>query len=427
MSNKDTALFVSSVAALGGLLFGFDTAIISGAIPFIQSYFHLHTAGLGWAVSCILIGCATGAIIAGKLADRFGRRFVLLACALCFAASGIGAGMATTFPAFIAFRILGGLGVGAAAMVSPMYIAETVPADKRGGMVALYQMAIVTGILLAYGVDYVLNNNWRWIFASQAIPATIFFILLCFVSETPRWLISKGYTTKAEKLISKMEIVQIQQSFADHQPVQLKQLFQKPYAKVMLAGIAVAVFQQISGINAVLYYAPTIFKETGLVRTDALFQTILMGAVNVLATLIAICYVDRFGRKKFLLIGSLIMGFCLLAIGLCFQLQYFKHYLVLVATFIYVAAFACTLGAVTWVYLSEIFPNRIRGLALSIATLALWVADFVVSYAFPIMTDKLGTAITLAIYAICCGIAFLYFSRLPETKGRTLEQMDHLF
>ena len=223
------------------------------------------------------------------------------------------------------------------------------------------------------------------------------------------------------------EVKQIQQSFQDHTPVHLYELFKKPYARVVCTGIAIAVFQQASGINAVLYYAPVIFKQTGIAPGDALLQTVLMGAVNVLATLVAIVWVDRAGRKRFLVTGSILMGFCLLGLSACFYDQYFALYIVLALTLVYVAAFAATLGAVTWVYLSEIFPNRVRGLALSVATLALWLADFGVSAAFPLMNVHWGTAITLLSYALCCGIAFLVFCYLPETKGRALEEMSHVF
>ncbi|WP_214071864.1 sugar porter family MFS transporter [Mucilaginibacter sp. dw_454] len=427
------------VAALGGLLFGYDTAIISGAIPFIQSAFRLNATGLGWAVSCILVGCAIGAMISGKLADRYGRRTVLLFCAVLFALSGLGTGMATQLVQFVGFRIMGGLGVGAAAMVSPMYIAEIVPAIRRGRMVALYQLAIVSGILLAYGVSYLLaetgKENWRWLFELQAVPALIFLVGLCFVPETPRWLAGKNRPSKAKavlvktvgKFAAERELNLINNSFTADQSPSFKELFRRPYAKVMLCGILVAVFQQTCGINAVLYYAPVIFKATGLGHADALFQTVLMGGINVLATLLAIAFVDKLGRKVFLLAGSLVMGLCLLIIALCFQWHYFAHDLVLIAMLAYVAAFACTLGAVTWVYLSEIFPNRIRGMALSVATLALWLADFIVSYTFPVMTAHLGTPLTLSAYALCCGIALIYCYRLPETKGRRLEEMETLF
>jgi sugar porter (SP) family MFS transporter len=438
--NKQFIVLISGVAALGGLLFGFDTAIISGTIPYITSYFGLDEYMLGWAVSSILIGCAGGALVSGKLADRYGRKYMLLLCAILFAVSGIGAGLSNQLWSFILFRFIGGLGVGAAAMVSPMYIAEIAPASWRGRLVAFYQLAIVMGILLAYFSNYVLDgvgvNNWRWMFASQAAPSLLFFLLLLAVPETPRWLIKKGRKVPATIVLIKtsghaaahQEITAIENSFGREEKISFKQLFSKTYKPVLLIGILIAVFQQVTGINSILYYAPVIFKETGLSSSSSLMQTILIGIVNVVSTFIAIGLVDKIGRRKFLLAGSVAMGLCLIAVGLCFQFRYFDHYLVLIFMLLYVGAFGCTLGAVTWVYLSEIFPNRIRGLALSVATLALWLADFVVTYTFPIMVKHLSTSTTLFCYAALCVVAFLYMlGNVKETKGKSLEEMESLF
>lgn len=433
-------LLVSFVAALGGLLFGFDTAIISGTIPYITSYFALDEYMLGWSVSSILIGCAIGALLAGVAADRYGRRFTLVVCAILFAVSGIGAGLSHQLFNFVSFRLVGGLGVGAAAMVSPMYIAEMAPAKWRGRLVAFYQVAIVFGILLAYLSNYLFNdigeNNWRWMFASQAFPSILFFFLLLLVPETPRWLVKKGRRRDAEKVLAKItdaksleqQVKQIEASFHHQHKVSLKQLFTNTYGKILFIGIMVAVFQQVTGINSILYYAPVIFKETGLNSSSSLMQTIGIGVVNVISTFIAIGLVDKVGRKKFLVIGSLLMGVSLCVVALCFQYSYFENYVVLIFTLLYVASFGCTLGAVTWVYLSEIFPNLVRSLALSVATLSLWLADFLVTYTFPIMTKQLGTAATLYSYAALCAVAFAFMIwKLKETKGRTLEEIEHLF
>jgi sugar porter (SP) family MFS transporter len=433
-------ILISSVAALGGLLFGFDTAIISGAIPYINVYFKLDVYSLGWAVSAILIGCAVGALLGGQMADRLGRRYVLKICALFFAVSGIGAACSTSLGLFIAFRLIGGLGVGAAAMVSPMYIAETVPASRRGAMVSLYQLAIVSGILLAYFSNYIFkdagSNNWRWMFLSQALPALLFWLLLFMVPETPRWLARNRQSAAALTVLEKLNgptaaeklLLEINASFRSEKSPDLKELFSKAYRSIMVTGIMLAIFQQITGINAVLYYAPVIFSKTGLDTASALLQTIGIGVVNVISTMGAIWLVDRVGRKIFLLTGSLLMGVSLVSLALCFHFNYFGNYVVLLSILIYVAAFGCTLGAVTWVFLSEIFPNRIRSAALSLATLALWLADFVVTYSFPVMTDAFGTALTLSCYATFCFIAFIYILRkVPETKGRSLEEIESLF
>ncbi|WP_316832978.1 sugar porter family MFS transporter [Pedobacter aquatilis] len=436
-------LKISAVAALGGLLFGFDTAIISGAIAHLEAYFKLDALQLGWAVGCILIGCATGALIAGSLADRYGRKATLMLCALLFGLSAIGAGLSTSFAIFVFFRLLGGLGVGAAAMVSPMYIAESVPADFRGRLVSLYQLAIVLGILLAYGANYYFEpfaQNWRWMFSSQLLPSVLFFALLLLVPDTPRWLMSKNKNTEAlavlrassPEAIANQNYQQILQSFEKErragQAESLKVLFSRTYRPVLFTGILVAIFQQITGINAILYYAPVIFKATGLSQSAALLQSIGIGLVNVLATFIAIAYVDKLGRKTFLAYGSLVMGLSLSGVAACFQYSYYSHYLLLIFMLIYVGAFACTLGAVTWVYLSEIFPNRIRALAMSLSTLSLWLADFGVTYSFPYLSKMLGTYGILYSYGFCCLIAFLFFCfRLPETKGKSLEEIEHLF
>lgn len=433
-------ILISATAALGGLLFGFDTAIISGTIPYIQSYFNMDAVALGWAVGSGLIGCALGSVTAGYLSDGYGRRVSLMCCALLFAISGIGVAFSHTLVAFILFRIIGGIGVGAAAMVSPMYIAEIAPSSERGRLVALYQLAIVTGILLAYFTNYGLNdtgvNNWRWMFGSQLIPSLLFLIMLFFVPESPRWLVGKDRIKESMVVLQKIvphfqlqqELEDIQRSFSGQEKVGLAHLFEKRYSKVLIAGILLAVFQQVTGINAILYYAPVIFNQTGIGNNDSLLYTIIIGVVNVVSTFIAIGLVDKVGRKRFLLIGSVLMGVSLLTVALCFYLQFFAYYIILVAVLVYVASFGCTLGAVTWVYLSEIFPNRIRALAMSLSTFALWVADFIISYSFPIMTMHMSTAVTLGIYAFFCVVAFIYMViNIPETKGKSLEEIETLF
>jgi len=438
--NRGRIVAVSVVAALGGLLFGFDTAVISGAIPAITAYFRLDSYWLGWAVGAVLIGCAVGALFAGRLADKFGRRSMLLVCAFLFAASGIGAGLSDSLTVFILFRLAGGLGVGAAAMVSPMYIAEIAPAAWRGRLVSLYQLAIVLGILGAYFSNYALEgtgeNSWRWMFASQAAPSVLFGIMLCFVPETPRWLAAKGRKAEALVILARMNsaaeaiplLQQIEKSFAG-QKVRITEIFRKGYRPAMITGILLAVFQQITGINAIIYYAPMIFEQTGRGVASPLLQTIAIGVVNVVSTCIAISLVDKWGRKQLLVTGCAFMGLMLIAVGVCFQFGYFSHYWLLIFMLLYVAAFGCTLGAVVWVYLSEMFPNRIRGIAMSVATLALWLADFVVTYTFPVMTGgKLGTSGAFFVYAAFCGIAFVYMLlKVPETKGRSLEEAETLF
>lgn len=438
--NMKFIMLVSMVAALGGLLFGFDTAIISGTIPYIRKYFALDEYMLGWSVSSILIGCAVGAMIAGKLADKYGRRFTLIVCAVLFALSGIGAGLSHELGVFIFFRLVGGLGVGAAAMVSPMYIAEMAPAQWRGRLVACYQMAIVIGILVAYFVNYLLDgiddDSWRWMFASQTIPSVLFLLLLLPVPETPRWLIMKGKKKEAAIVLERIgdsnsieeEVADIERSFHLSHSITLKQLFSKAYRPVLWIGILVAVFQQVTGINSIIYYAPDIFKQTGVSSSSSLLQTIIIGVVNVVCTFIAIGLVDKLGRKKLLLAGCFLMGCSLVAVGLCFHYNYFENYVVLIFMLLYVASFSATMGAVVWVYISEIFPNLIRSFAMSVATLSLWLADFAVTLSFPVMTKQLGVASTMFCYAALCAVAFVYMLlKVKETKGRSLEDMETLF
>ncbi len=437
--NKKYVLLISTVAALGGVLFGFDTAIISGTIPFIKAYFILDELMLGWAVSSILIGCALGAMAAGKLADKFGRKKIMFACALLFAGTGVGVAMSASLFSFVTCRIVGGLAVGAAAMVVPMYIAETVPAVLRGRMVALYQLAIVVGVLLAYIINYTLAGigagAWRWMFASQALPAAFFFFALFLVPESPRWLIHKGFAGKGFDVLLKTggqvyaedELQSITQTFSHNTKGTWKDLLLPAFRKVLGMGITIAVFQQITGINAILYYAPEIFKNTGLSIADAAIQTIAIGIVMLLFTLVAIWLVDKIGRKKLLLAGSAVMAVSLVAVAICFQQNFYGCYVVLIFLMLYIAGFSASLGAVTWVVLSEIFPNRIRGLAMSLTTLILWLADFGASFSFPILNKHFGTSTTLLLFAFFCVVYLIYIKiKIPETKGKTLEELENL-
>jgi MFS transporter, SP family, arabinose:H+ symporter len=435
--NNQYIFLISMVSALGGLLFGFDTAIISGAIEFLKPYFRLNEYSLGWAVSSILIGCATGAALAGKLSDAIGRKKTLMLCAVLFAITGIVTGMATTLGVFIAGRIAGGLAVGTAAMVAPMYIAESVPAALRGRLVSLYQLAIVIGVLLAYLSNYLLadagENNWRWMFGSQALPSVLFFLCLFLVPETPRWLIKKNRKQEAGNILSKTggadyaisEMKSIEESFNNEKQGTLSDLLRPAYQPVLWMGAMIAIFQQITGINAILYYAPEIFKYTGISTENALLQTIGIGVVNFLCTFIAIWLVDKVGRKILLLAGSLIMALSLVGVAACFHYKYFDNYIVLIFLTFYIAGFSASLGAVTWVILSEIFPNSIRAIALSVSTLILWIADFAASFTFPILNKNLGVPVTLLIFSVLCFIYFIYLKiKVPETKGKSLEELE---
>ena len=441
------AYLIALVATLGGLLFGYDTAVISGAIGFMESHFHLNPAETGWAASCALAGCVLGAAVAGWMGDRMGRRKVLMLAAVLFLASALGTAMSRTFIEFIVYRILGGVGVGAASMASPMYIAEISPARIRGRMVSINQFAIIFGMLLVYFVNYYIalqgdeswnqTSGWRWMFGSGAIPSLLLLVLLFIVPETPRFLMTKGRSEKAMKVLTRIngaqqariELAEIRETLTV-EPTSLSQLLAPGMRLVIVIGVLLAVLQQITGINVFLYYAPEIFKQLGTKTDVALMQTIVVGAVNLLFTVIAIWTVDRLGRKPLMLIGSLGMGICLTAMGLaaCYQKP---QVWVLVFVLGYIASFALSLGPVVWVVLSEIFPTRIRGRAMSVAIICLWSVNYVVSQTFPMMDKneyliaKFNHGFPFFLYAFFCLVTILFVWRwVPETKGKTLEEIE---
>ncbi|MEO6961319.1 MAG: sugar porter family MFS transporter [Puia sp.] len=428
--------FIAGVASLGGLLFGFDLVIISGTIPFFSKYFALQEAGVGWAVGCINLGSALGALMAGKLSDGLGRKKSLLLCAFLFMLTGLGTGWATRIGVFIFFRILSGVAVGAAALVCPMYIAEMAPAEFRGRLVTFYQLAIVSGILLAYLSDYLLLhsgvNNWRWMFSTQSFPALLFFCGLFTVDESPRWLIRKNRIAEATQLLTRlggadysaMQVGIIQQSFSKEVKEHWRNLFQKKYRKVLFIGIAIAVFSQAVGQNSLFSYAPVIFKQAGLSGDTVFFQSVILGIVNFIFTFIAIGTVDKSGRRKLLLYGSVFLFADALILSSSFAFQWSPVFII-ACIVAFIAIYAATIGPVTWVALSEIFPNKIRGSMLAVATLSLWVSNFITTASFPLMKLYFGLSVTFGIHAAICLVYFLFiWIRMPETKGRRLEDIE---
>jgi SP family xylose:H+ symportor-like MFS transporter len=438
------------VATLGGLLFGYDTAVISGAIGFLQAHFSLSPAAVGWAASCALLGCVIGAASAGWLSDRLGRRTVLLLCAILFLVSAIGTALPATLSQFVLFRVIGGIAVGAASLTSPMYIAEISPARIRGRMVSLNQFAIIFGMVAVYFVNYFIaargseswnvQYGWRWMFGSGALPALALLILLFLVPESPRWLAERQGDAALSVLTringgeqARRELAAIQQSLGPG-GASIQQLFAPEMRIALLVGIALAVFQQVTGINVFLYYAPEIFKTvSGSATGAALLQTVVVGAVNLTFTVVAIWTVDRLGRRPLMKIGFTGMGLSLLGLGAA---AYYQRTDVWVLTFIlgYIASFALSVGPVTWVILSEIFPTRIRGRAMGIATVLLWIANFVVSQTFPMLdqnrwlVDRFHHAFPFWLYAVLCLAAILFVTRyVPETRGRSLEEVEHLW
>jgi len=437
--NNTYLILITAAAALGGLLFGFDTAVISGAAPFIKNYFNLDNIMLGWAVSSLLVGCVFGVIASGRPSDVFGRKKTLLFAALLFFISAIGSALSEHLNIFIIFRFFGGIAVGTASMLAPMYISEISPADKRGSLVSLNQLAIVIGILIAFFSNYLLSstggNNWRWMLAVMGLPALFFFVTLLFIPESPRWLIQKGKKKEAynimEKIsgteLAKIELDEVERSVTSENKGSYREVFSKRISPLIWMGIVVAVFSQVTGINSIMYYAPMIFAKTGIGMNNALIQTIAIGAVNLIFTLVAIRYIDRFGRKPLLIIGSIGMAISLFIIAIAFYLHQFGGILILLFVLIYIASFAASLGPVTWVFVAEIYPNRLRSEAMSVAVVFLWAAVFIVSLLFPYMLNVLGGGTAFLIFGIMCLIYLVFlFAKVPETKGKSLEELEKI-
>lgn len=451
MKRNINVLHLTLVVALGGLLFGYDTAVISGATEALQHYFQLTAAELGFAASSALIGCVIGAILSGDFSTRYGRRGALKIAALLFLISAIGSAIPESYWTFVIYRIIGGIGVGIASMVSPMYIAEVAPPKKRGGLVACNQFAIIFGMLVVYFVNYGIAligteswlnvTGWRYMFASEVIPAALFLVLLFTVPETPRWLVLRGRNEEAYALLNALN--KGAKSDVEHQWQEIQSSFKQRnnsaiiaggFMGVLVIGIMLSVLQQVTGINVFLYYAPTILKGFSNSSIDiALLQTILVGAVNLSFTVVAILTVDKFGRRPLMMIGASLMAVSMIAIGTAAYMNAIGGYL-LVFVLLYIGAFALSLGPVVWVLLSEIFPNNIRSKALSIAVFAQWAANFFVSQTFPMMNDPesriyqtFNGGFPFWLYGIM-GIFTIYFIYrwVPETKGRSLEELEAL-
>lgn len=465
-SNTAYLLRLTIVATLGGLLFGYDTAVISGTVSSLDSFFVLPfgldemnaNARLGLVVSSALIGCVIGGILGGVVSKKFGRRNGLVLAALLFLISAIGSAMPEMFLRpigdadhtfiyiFIVYRIIGGIGVGLASMLSPLYIAEIAPAKIRGKLVSMNQFAIIFGMLVVYFVNYYISLQgddtwlnlvgWRWMFASEVIPASLFLVMLIFVPDTPRSLVLKSKQEKALAVLTKVNnpveakiiLTEIQNTVVSHSG----KLFSFGIT-VILIGVFLSVFQQFVGINVVLYYAPEIFKSMGAGTDVALLQTIIVGSVNLLFTVLAIMTVDKFGRKPLMIIGALGMALSMFALGTTFFMQSVGIG-ALFFMLCYVACFAMSWGPVTWVLLSEIFPNKIRGKAMAIAVAAQWVSNYLVSWTFPMMDKnsyllaQFNHGFSYWVYGLMGLLAmFLVWKYVPETKGKTLEEMEKMW
>lgn len=433
---------VSLVAALGGLLFGYDTAVIAGVIGYLQKRFQLSPIMTGWAASSAIWGCAFGAIMAGYLSDRFGRKKVLIVTAILFIISSIGAMFPRNLTEFLTARFIGGLGIGAASMLSPLYISEIAPSRNRGRLVSLYQLAIVIGINLIYFVNLVIasfgdeawnvETGWRYMLGSGTIPAVLFLVLLFIVPESPRWLVKKGKYDDALDTLEKVNgteegknvLNEIKESLGQEGGT-LSNLFNRRLKPALVIGVVLALFSQITGINAIIYYAPEIFKAIGFASESALLQTVLIGSINTLFTFVALWLIDRAGRKTLLQWGVAGMIGCLLAIGFCFHFNLTNGPWLVLFILAYIAFFASSLGPIPWVLISEIFPTKTRGIAMSFCTVVLWIGVLAITQFTPVLLQRVGGAYTFWLFMLNA-IFLLWFvwRRIPETKQRTLEEIE---
>jgi MFS transporter, SP family, xylose:H+ symportor len=439
---------------LGGLLFGYDWVVIGGAKPFYESYFQLNSAAqVGWANSCALIGCLVGSIISGWTSDRFGRKKLLLLSAVLFALSSVLTGWANGFTTFVVFRMIGGVAIGIASNVSPTYIAEVSPAAWRGRLVTVNQLTIVVGILGAQIVNWLIadkvsegataalirmswngQRGWRWMFTAVVVPAVVFFLGALFIPESPRWLAKSGFIDQARHVLARIggqsygneTLREIQNALAIERQASTPwhELASPSVLKILVIGVVLAVLQQWSGINIIFNYAEEIYRSAGYGVSGTLFNIVITGTINLVFTIGALVLVDRFGRRALMLFGCAGIALFHTVLGVTYRVGT-KGLLILLITLCTIACYALSLAPVTWVLISEIFPNRIRGLGVSISVSALWLASFLLTFTFPILNHGLGTAGTFWIYgAICMAGFFFVLVRVPETKGKTLEEIE---
>jgi sugar porter (SP) family MFS transporter len=429
-------LFWSIIVALGGFLFGFDTAVISGVEEQIQKLFQLTPFWHGFTISSALIGTVIGALVAGQPADKFGRKPILFIIAGFYVITAIGTAMASNVSLFILFRFLGGIGVGASSVVAPMYIAEISPAKIRGKMTAMFQINVISGILIAYISNYLLREfgtePWRWMLGVAGIPAVLFFLLLFLIPESPRFLIKIGEIAKAKLILEKIEVAavddeiqEIKQSMAQTSNAN-SQLFAKSHFKPISIAFLVAMFNQFSGINAILYYAPRIFEASGLTNADSMFQSILVGLMMGVFTLVGMLLIDKAGRKKLLIVGSIGMSICLGLVARTFYLHDFAGSGLLILLLTYIMFFGFSTGAVIWVLIAEIFPNSIRGKGQSFGSFTHWLFAAIITFLFPVVvkTSEFGVGHAFLFFSLMMLLqAIVVWRYFPETKGRTLEDL----
>ncbi|MDE6291079.1 MAG: sugar porter family MFS transporter [Muribaculaceae bacterium] len=453
--NKGFIYFICIVSAMGGLLFGYDWVVIGGAKPFYEVFFGIENSPeqQGLAMSIALAGCLIGAMMSGILADRLGRKPLLITSAFIFLVSAYGTGAFDSFEAFLAARCIGGIGIGIASGLSPMYIAEVAPTNIRGKLVSLNQLTIVLGILGAQIVNYLIAEpmpagvtlpdpaswnvmmGWRWMFWSAAFPAAAFLLLAFFIPESPRWLTMKGNVSKADAILTRIggkdyaisEIKSVQAGIEKENSENrggLRILFSGRYRGILILGLVIAVFQQWCGTNVIFNYAQEIFSDAGYDLGEMLFNIVLTGITNVVFTFVAIYTIDRLGRKKLMLIGATGLALVYTILGFCYW-NHVTGFFMIILVVAAIAFYAMTLGPVTWVLISELFPNQVRAVAVATCTFALWVGSITLTYSFPLLNVSLGSYGTFWIYAAICALGSIFFAiRLPETKGKSLEQIE---
>jgi sugar porter (SP) family MFS transporter len=436
--------FVSGIAllaALGGLLFGFDTGVISGAQLFIGKDLHSSTTAQSWFVGALLLGAVTGALVAGFLADLISRKWTIFAAGVVYVVSALWSGLAGSTGSLIAARAVLGLAVGTASFVTPLYISEHVPPKLRGGTVSFNQLMITTGIFIAYLVDYFfkdVTNNWRWMLALGALPGIALTIGMLFVPHTPRWLLQQGREDDARAVLKRTrddqagideEVNEVKEITEAESQVALRDLVAPSIRPMLVVGIGLAFFQQFVGVNTVIYYSPTILKFTGLTSDQSITQALSVGITNVVFTVAAILMLDKVGRRKLLLVGTVGLTVALIVLGVFFTSSNLEHnyaWIALIALIVYIASFALGLGPVFWLMIAEIFPLRERSHAMAVCTIVNWGANFLISYFFLDLVDRISTQGTFWLYAGFGVLAVIFFAfKVPETKGRSLEEIEH--
>ncbi len=435
MKSPKRVLRWSVIVALGGFLFGFDTAVISGVEQSIQQVFQLDPFMHGFTIASALIGTVIGALFAGKPADRYGRRFLLFIIAGLYAISAFGSAIAGSVFSFIVFRLLGGLAVGASSVAGPMYISEISPAKVRGRMTALFQFNVILGILLAYVSNYLLretgNAPWRWMLGAEGLPSLAFFGLLFFVPKSPRYLVKIGQMEQARRVLGMVGENHVEQEIAEIRKglqegtTSNTNLFSRVYMKPISIAFLVAMFNQFSGINAILYYAPRIFELTGLSFSDSMFQPVIIGCTNLVFTIAGMLAIDRFGRKPLLITGSLGMACCLGLISRIFYLQDFTGYGILLYLLVYIVFFGFSTGAVIWVLIAEVFPNSVRGQGQALGSFTHWFFAALITFLFPVIsTSQAGSGHAFAFFSVMMVLqALVVWRYFPETKGKSLEAL----